>query len=81
MVRNNPELHRSLMWLLAVTAVMSLLGFYFSPACGGLVLGSCLICGGIHLLTQLRRYRTLRSFSAQLEALGKGQRLSLENLF
>lgn len=69
MVRNNPELRRSLMWLLAVTAVMSLLGFYFSPVCGGLVLGSCLSCGGIHLLTQLRRYRTLRSFSAQLDAL------------
>lgn len=69
MLKNNAQLRQSLWALLAAAALLGGLGFLLSPLCGALVLGSCLVCAGIHLVTEHRRYRALQSFSAQLEAL------------
>ena len=69
MFGNNKELRFGLLLLLTASAVLSLIGFWLSPACGTLVLTACILISVIHLATEGYRYRRLQKLSRDLDAL------------
>lgn len=69
MFANNKELRLGLMLLFATSAVLSVIGFWVSPACGVLVLATCILISAIHIVTEYYRYRRLQKLSADLDAL------------
>ena len=69
MFQNNKELRRSIVFIAFVTAVLAVIGFVISRTCGVLVLAACIVITGIHICTEIYRYRRLQKLSADLDRL------------
>ena len=69
MIQNNKELRRSIVFIAFVTAVLAVVGFVISRTCGVLVLSACIVITGIHICTEIYRYRRLQKLSADLDRL------------
>lgn len=65
----NKELQRGIWLLVAVTVIMTTVGFCISPVCGYLVLLACILICGVHLFTEFYRYRKLQKMSNDLDNL------------
>lgn len=65
----NKELQRGIWLLVAVTVILTTVGFCISPVCGCLVLLSCILISGVHLSTEFYRYRRLQKMSDDLDNL------------
>lgn len=69
MIQNNKELRRSIVIIAVATIILSIAGFAISTACGVLVLAACIVIAGIHIGTEIYRYRRLQKLSADLDRL------------
>ena len=69
MIQNNKELRRSIVLIAIVTVVLAVVGFVISTTCGVLVLAACIVIAGIHIGTEIYRYRRLQKLSADLDRL------------
>lgn len=69
MIQNNKELRRSIVLIAIVTVVLAVVGFVISTICGVLVLAACIVIAGIHIGTEIYRYRRLQKLSADLDRL------------
>ena len=69
MFQNNKELRRSIVLIAIVTVVLAVVGFVISITCGVLVLAACIVIFGIHIGTEIYRYRRLQKLSADLDRL------------
>lgn len=69
MIQNNKELRRSIVLIAIVTAVLAVVGFVISTACGCLVLAACIVIAGVHIGTEIYRYRRLQKLSGDLDRL------------
>ena len=69
MIQNNKELRRSIVLIAIVTVVLAVVGFAISTICGVLVLATCIVIAGIHIGTEIYRYRRLQKLSADLDRL------------
>ena len=69
MIQNNKELRRSIAAIAIATVVLAVVGFVFSIVCGVLVLAACIVIAGIHIGTEIYRYRRLQKLSADLDRL------------
>ena len=69
MIQNNKELHHSIILIAIVMVVLAVVGFAISTACGVLVLVACIAIAGIHIGTEMYRYRRLQKLSADLDRL------------
>ncbi len=69
MIGKNREFRMGVIFLAAVSAVLTVFAFFASTACGLYVLAACLLLSGIHILTEVSRYRALQSMSRGLDAL------------
>lgn len=65
----NKELQRGIWLLVAVTVILTTVGFCISPVCGCLVLLSCILISEVHLSTEFYRYRRLQKMSDDLDNL------------
>lgn len=65
----NPELKFDLYRFIALTVVMSAIGFFISVPCGLMTLASCSIGAGLHFFTERKRYLHLQNLSADLDEL------------
>lgn len=72
MLRNNKELHRSMLLIVIATILLSFAGFVICTACGTLVLGACIVMAAIHIGTERCRYRRLQRLSEDLDKLLTG---------
>ena len=69
MIQNNKELRRSIVIIAIATVVLAVVGFVISITCGVLVLAACIVSAGIHIGTEIYRYRRLQKLSADLDRL------------
>ena len=69
MFQNNKELRRSIVVIAIATIILTIAGFAISIACGCLVLVACIVIAGIHIGTEIYRYRRLQKLSADLDRL------------
>ena len=69
MIQSNKELRRSIVIIAVATIILSIAGFAISTACGALVLAACIVIAGIHIGTEIYRYRRLQKLSANLDRL------------
>ena len=69
MFQNNKELRRSIVVIAIATVVLAVVGFVISTTCGALVLAACIVIAGIHIGTEIYRYRRLQKLSADLDRL------------
>ncbi len=69
MFRDNKELHRSILLIVAAAAVLTVAGFLVSTLCGWLVLAACVVITSIHIVTEAYRYRRLQKLSHSLDRL------------
>ena len=69
MIQNNKELRRSIVIIAVTTIILSIVGFVISTTCGVLVLAACIVIAGIHIGTEIYRYRRLQKLSADLDRL------------
>lgn len=67
MFQNNKELRRSIVIIAIATVVLAVFSFVISTACGVLVLAACIVLAGIHIGTEVYRYRRLQKLSADLD--------------
>lgn len=66
---HNKELQRGLWLLVAVAVILTAVGFCISPVCGCIVLLACILISGVHLFTEVYRYRRLQKMSNDLDNL------------
>lgn len=71
----NPELRTDLYVFIAITVVMSAIGFYISIPCSLLAFVSCFIGAVIHFCTEHKRYIRLRKLTNDLDELIQGNTL------
>lgn len=69
MIQNNKELRHSIVLIAIATVVLAVVGFVISTTCGALVLAACIVIAGIHIGTEIYRYRRLQKLSADLDRL------------
>jgi len=69
MIQNNKELRRGIVIIALTTVLLAVVGFVISAACGVLVLAACITIAGIHIGTEIYRYRRLQKLSADLDRL------------
>lgn len=66
---NNKEFRRGFWWIVAVSAVLSVIGFIVSYSSGILVLAACAIITVVYVSVEHYRYRQLKSLSSALDVL------------
>ena len=69
MFQNNKELRISLWLLICAVAVLTIVGFVISSACGVMVMTTSAIISGFYLVTEFYRYRRLQKMSRDLDDL------------
>lgn len=70
---HNPELKFDLYMFIALTVVMSVIGFCISIPCGLMTFASCLIGAGLHFYTERKRYIRLQQLTTDLDELIQGE--------
>lgn len=66
---NNKEFRRGFWWIVALSAVLSVIGFIVSFSSGILVLSACAIVTIIYMCVEHYRYRQLKRLSSAVDAL------------
>lgn len=69
MFQNNKELHIGIRMLVGAVAMLTIVGFAVSFACGIMALAASIIISGLYLGTELYRYRRLQKMSCDLDDL------------
>lgn len=69
MLFNNKEFRRGFWWIIAVSAVLSVIGFMVSLLSGTMVLAACAIVTVVYVGVEHYRYRQLKCLSGAVDAL------------